>query len=61
MSLSFIRRLPMPLPDLERYYREQRKNDLSEGISLKTYGFGNGAIPSFGHFWLWTGNSASKP
>ena len=47
MSLSFIRRLTMPLPDLERYYREQRKKRFEWGHQSKNIRLREWCYPIF--------------
>lgn len=50
MSLSFIRRLTMPLPDLERYYREQRKKRFERGHQPKNIRLREWCYPIFRAF-----------
>lgn len=50
MSLSFIRRLTMPLPDLERYYREQRKKRFERGHQSKNIRLREWCYPIFRAF-----------
>ena len=47
MSLSFIRRLTMPLPELEVYYRERRKERFAQGKRLKNIQLREAFYPLF--------------
>lgn len=50
MSLSFIRRLTMPLPELEVYYRERRKERFAQGKRLKNIQLREAFYPLFAVF-----------
>lgn len=47
MNLPFIRRLTMPLPELEEYYRERRKVRFEHGKKLKLIRLREGLYPIF--------------
>ncbi|MGN0166890.1 MAG: lysophospholipid acyltransferase family protein [Acetatifactor sp.] len=47
MSLSFIRRLTMPLPELETYYCERRKERFAQGKRLKNIQLREAFYPLF--------------
>lgn len=50
MSLSFIRRLTMSLPELEVYYRERRKERFAQGKRLKNIQLREAFYPLFAVF-----------